>query len=59
MELEKLIDQRTSLVLQRSAAKDTVEACERQLGVVSFAIQALEEDQKAREEALAELNTVD
>lgn len=39
---EKLIEQRTQLVLQRAMLKDQLESNEKALGQVAFAIQALE-----------------
>ena len=54
MTLEQLQAQRQSLLIQRSQAKDIVEQSERALGEINFAINALEADAKAREEALAE-----
>ena len=54
MTLEKLQAQRQSLLIQRSQAKDVVEQCERALGEINLAINVLEADAKAREEALAE-----
>jgi len=58
MSLEELKTRQTNLILQRSQAKDIIEQCERQLQAVSLGIQVLEEDTKAREEALADSGVV-
>jgi hypothetical protein len=44
----KLIEQRTHLTLQRGAAKDQIEALEKQIVATSYAIQVLEEDENER-----------
>lgn len=45
---ENLIEERTKLVLQRAALKDQVEQVEKGLGIINFAVQALEADEKDR-----------
>lgn len=47
---EQLITERTNLVLQRSGAKDQIEAFERRLGQVGFALQVLEQREKELKE---------
>ena len=47
MTLDELRKAQTSFVLQRAQAKDTVENCERSLGQVAMAINALEDAAKA------------
>lgn len=54
MSLEELKDRQTQLVLQRSQAKDTIEACERALGQIALAIQVLEAAAKAETPATPE-----
>ncbi len=58
MSLEELQAQQTQLVLQRSQAQDVVKQSEAALGQIGFAIQALQADAKAREEALADSGVV-
>ncbi len=53
MTLEELKQAQTQLVMQRSAGKDQIEALERQLGQVTFAIQTIEQQAKAAEDAAA------
>lgn len=45
MKMEKLIDDRNNLVLQRSGLKDQIEGIEKALGAIVFAIQVLEANQ--------------
>jgi len=51
MTLEELKTAQTQMVMQRSALKDQVDAVERQLGQVTFAIQTIEQQAKAEAEA--------
>lgn len=51
---ENLIEQRTQLVLQRATLKDQLEGNEKALGVVAFAIQALEESEKEADASVKE-----
>ena len=54
----KLIEQRTQLTLQRGAAKDQIEALEKQIVATSYAIQALEEDENERSKSESEQEVV-
>lgn len=55
--LEKLIQQRTNLVLQRSQSKDVIEALERQLQVTSGQIAVLEALEAEATEAAAKIES--